>query len=143
MTITVESLLPWISFLAAIGALIMVFAKMKAQVERNHEKDKEQDEVIANCVSKEALARVEKRTDDVIVEYERKYDILAVRVTEHGETLASFKATIIKYEQKYDDLVVKVNAHGETLASLTTTLDQLRQSVDRLTAKIDGLKSLT
>jgi uncharacterized HAD superfamily protein len=114
MTITIEALLPWISFLAAVGAVIAMFAKMRSQVDWSLEKDKEQDAVINQCASKEDLVKVEKRLDDFFV----------------------------KYENKYDNLVLKVNAHGETLASLKSTLDQLRQSVDKLTNKINGLRSI-
>jgi predicted RNase H-like nuclease (RuvC/YqgF family) len=115
MTSTIEALLPWISFLAAIGAVIALFAKMRAQVDRSLEKDKEQDAVIEKCASKEAIERFETRLDTFIA----------------------------KYETKHEALVIKVNSHGEMLAGLRSTLDELRQSVDKLANKIDGLRNLT
>jgi chromosome segregation ATPase len=145
MTITVEALLPWISFLAAIGAVITLFAKMRSQVDRSLEKDKEQDAVINQCAAKENLIKVEKRIDDFIAKYENKHDNLVAKVNTQGENIASLKSTIAKYEQKYDDLVLKVNANGEDIAGLKPALDGLRQSVDKLADKIDGLglRSLT
>ena len=115
MTITVEVLLPWLSLLAAVASVITVFAKLRSQVEQSLEKDKEQDNVINSCASKDDLVKVEKRLDNFIA----------------------------KYEHKHDNLAGKVNEHSETLAGLKYTLDQLRQSVDKLTNKIDSLTKLT
>jgi chromosome segregation ATPase len=152
MAITVEALLPWISLLAAVASVIMVFAKLRSQVDLNLEKDKEQDSIINSCAStsKNDLAKVEKRLDDFIAKYERKHENLVGKVNEHSETLVGLRTTTNrceqKYdvcEQKYDALVIRVNEHGETLAGLKSTLDQLRQSVDKLVNKIDSLRSIT
>ena len=115
MTITVEVLLPWLSLLAAVASVITVFAKLRSQVEQSLEKDKEQDNVINSCASKDDLVKVEKRLDNFIA----------------------------KYEHKHDNLAGKVNEHSEVLAGLKSTLDQLRQSMDKLANKIDSLRSIT
>jgi chromosome segregation ATPase len=143
MTISIEALLPWISFLAAIGAVIAMFAKMRAQVDRSLEKDKEQDAVINQCVTKEDLVKVEKRLEDFFAKYENKHDNLVLKVNAQGESVAGLNSTITRYEQKHDDLEIKVNSHGEAIAGLKPALEGLRQSVEKLANKIDGLRSMT